>query len=131
MSDTIKLSPEVIALLAEVGISREQLGVLATKSTPRNKKRNLIKPATEYILDSVRSCDLCHTIHTIRLYMKQVPEDPSILKGVHVDENTPENIITSTRYTSWATCGHCREYLRGLDKNDLIDMVMSGKNHAS
>ena len=81
------------------------------------------KPATAYILQNVRHCKLCGSEITVRFHMTQDEENPNVLTSKPITEDTP-NLPVEFRYTVWSTCRHCRDYLRELDQNTLIDMIM-------
>ena len=125
MSDFIPLTPEILKMLEQAGITAADITKLAVTPKSKVRKKNLQIPAAEYILESVRHCKLCGTDNIKSHYMKQCPIEPHILESHQVNEDTPDNLPTSQRYSVWKTCKHCRTYLRSLEKSTLVDMVIS------
>jgi len=131
MSESIILTPEIIAIMEQAGISEVEIKKMAntvslTKVRAKVKK-NKQTPAQEYILESTAQCKLCGTAAVTRFYMQRTEENPSVLESVKITKGVevPSGLPTQERFKIWSTCSHCRDYLRELDKDTLVDMVMT------
>ncbi len=131
MSESIILTPEIIAIMENAGISEVEIKKMANTVTitkVRAKvKKNKQTPAQEYILESTAQCKLCGTATVTRFYMQRTEKNPSILESVKITEDVeiPSGLPTQERFKVWPTCSHCRDYLGGLGKEALVDMIMA------
>lgn len=125
MSSTIKVTPEMIAILEKAGISQAEISKLRVVPVKTKVRKKGQKPAAEYILRSIRHCKLCGTDNIKEHWMKQNPEEPHILESAKITEDTPEELPVSERYTVWKTCSCCKDYLGSLEKSTLVSMLIA------
>jgi len=128
MAENIILTPEIIAIMEQAGISeceiKQMANVVTVKKVSSRKKYKGIK-AQEYILETTRHCKLCGTETKLKFYMHQNEDHPGLLESGPITDDTPEGLTVQTRYKVWKTCSHCVEYLASLDKEMLVAMIMA------
>ena len=128
----ITLTPEIIAIMENAGITEADIKRLEIRKAPImkiNEKKQFTNsargiPATEYILKSVRKCKLCGHQAVTSFYMKRRKNNPSILESVPIGDMDTTHLSEDIRYKVWPTCSHCEENLMELDKFKVVQMLI-------
>lgn len=123
------------ALLAKLGInasSIEKLKKRAERSVSKEAKKAGVTITSEYHLVTATKCKLCGNVEVLAFHMtKQTsPGGTPVL----VSENIPLDAVggngykTAKQQFSKPTCSHCQTWLEGMEKQQLINIILHREN---
>lgn len=92
-----------------------KLGVVKDNKPPKPKGVTVPRPYNQLV---IWTCITCGANYEQRIMMV---DEEIMLRGIPTDEPVKYNV---TNYRKTRSCNHCRQFLDGLTKEQLIDRIM-------